>query len=357
MYRICATTAALLLTSGAAAAADIAPFDYQGAKPDDSEIGSLDGEDAQGIAWDGTHIFYSNMTRLYRLSSAAFDVAAIDVGLPKIGDVECKHFGGIDTYAGELYVALDKCDDERARIAVFNAQLKLLRSATLQDSEGRCLKEFPWVAINPRKPDMIYGECAGRCLAVFPRQFENGAVLRQVGTVTLQTHPTDFLDRYWRQGGAFAPNGLFMLAVDDETDDYSDYTGIWVYELRRTEGQDAEGKRVGFANIRYDAEAAFDSREDELEDLTVGSIPGMKGDVHIIKLNNDWDEANVSVLHYASGDVDRDGVGDLVDNCIWVSNPDQQDLDGDGSGRVCDNFDRPRTEEAPRSEVILQPER
>ena len=36
------------------------------------------------------------------------------------------------------------------------------------------------------------------------------------------------------------------------------------------------------------------------------------------------------------GEIDADGIVDVVDNCIRVPNPDQADLDGDGTGDACD---------------------
>ncbi len=35
-------------------------------------------------------------------------------------------------------------------------------------------------------------------------------------------------------------------------------------------------------------------------------------------------------------DSDADGVGDDVDNCTLVANPNQRDTDGDGHGNICD---------------------
>ena len=36
-------------------------------------------------------------------------------------------------------------------------------------------------------------------------------------------------------------------------------------------------------------------------------------------------------------DFDGDGIINSEDNCVGVSNPDQEDSDGDGIGDVCDN--------------------
>ncbi len=38
-----------------------------------------------------------------------------------------------------------------------------------------------------------------------------------------------------------------------------------------------------------------------------------------------------------AGDYDSDGVDGIIDNCIFLANPDQQDVDSDGKGDICDN--------------------
>lgn len=43
---------------------------------------------------------------------------------------------------------------------------------------------------------------------------------------------------------------------------------------------------------------------------------------------------------YIQADVDGDGVPDLVDNCVRESNSDQEDIDSNGRGDVCDDWDR-----------------
>jgi hypothetical protein len=43
--------------------------------------------------------------------------------------------------------------------------------------------------------------------------------------------------------------------------------------------------------------------------------------------------------NYAISDLDSDGIPDIRDNCIDISNPDQKDLNSNGRGDACDDFD------------------
>lgn len=57
-------------------------------------------------------------------------------------------------------------------------------------------------------------------------------------------------------------------------------------------------------------------------------------------------------------DTDGDGVPDQIDNCPEVPNPDQRDIDGDGLGNACDEFDgtvRPTHVQVRRSTSSRQP--
>ena len=48
------------------------------------------------------------------------------------------------------------------------------------------------------------------------------------------------------------------------------------------------------------------------------------------------DNCPFSGTNQSQADSDADGVGDVCDNCISISNPDQKDTDKDGIGDVCD---------------------
>jgi len=68
-----------------------------------------------------------------------------------------------------------------------------------------------------------------------------------------------------------------------------------------------------------------------------GDIPDVTtdSDVRIIE-NVTWQPNPM----YQPADIDTDGVPDLFDNCVRLSNPDQTDIDQNGRGDACDDFDR-----------------
>lgn len=43
---------------------------------------------------------------------------------------------------------------------------------------------------------------------------------------------------------------------------------------------------------------------------------------------------------YKAADIDGDGIEDKIDNCVYVVNPKQTDIDGNNRGDDCDDFDR-----------------
>jgi Thrombospondin type 3 repeat len=340
-----------------AAGTDLLNFTKIATHPSNRELSheGASSEEAQGIAFEGSHWFYANKTTIYRLSrefrnsDRKFKVSDF-----RFDDTKCGHVGGIDFYGGELYAALDHCLDGRARVAVFNTNLEFVRFAILPELCGeaptwlpplvrtatlKALCSFPWVAVNPIDDDFFYTEArVGKQLLAFPRRFSNGTVLISEKAVQFREHPQDVLHDYWKQGGAFSKNGLFFLVADDKHDKDSDHTGIWVYELEHSMQNGTVARRVGFINIRYDPDNPLGYRGDELEDVDASTVPGgaTAGDLHVIMLSNEWREDDLSVFHYLSGDYDGDGVKDVLDNCFAVPNPGQEDSNGNGIGNACE---------------------
>jgi hypothetical protein len=125
-----------------------------GTSPRDTKLSTegANSNEAQGIAFSGSHFYYSNRWTIFRLSTEfretdvgirvaplrlpfGLRVASLYGGL-RFGEATCDHVGGIDFYDGELYAALESCSDHRARIVVFDRGLRLKRSAVLPELSG-----------------------------------------------------------------------------------------------------------------------------------------------------------------------------------------------------------------------------
>jgi len=162
----------------------------------------------------------------------------------------------------------------------------------------------------------------------------------------------EITNNHWTQGLDFSPNGRYLFYVhDDEFDVNSLYTGIYVYyfddeNFNKLSTSNCFAKSdpikailVGFKNIPYDPDVngVSTARLDELEGIDIGKIG--EYEIHQLMLHNtagDNDE-KYSVYHYKSPDYDYDTINDIYDNCPFVANSEQYDLDGDSIGDACDS--------------------
>ncbi|HPS31739.1 MAG TPA: thrombospondin type 3 repeat-containing protein, partial [bacterium] len=164
-------------------------------------------------------------------------------------------------------------------------------------------------------------------------------------------HPRHLTDDWSNQGGTFAENGVFLYVQDDEHAEGSNMTGFQVYapdygKFRQDDGTGIKKynvERFAMGNIKMNPDFGNYGRWDELEGITVWRNSPLGGDIHIILLHNEYTDDYVntsddmSLYHFKSGDVDNDGVDDMIDNCPLDSNSDQSDFDMDKIGNVCDD--------------------
>ncbi|MDZ7612027.1 MAG: thrombospondin type 3 repeat-containing protein [Candidatus Moranbacteria bacterium] len=76
---------------------------------------------------------------------------------------------------------------------------------------------------------------------------------------------------------------------------------------------------------------------DRQVEAKTGEAPNLRKNQGVRHLSMPSSYANQS---YVKADTDKDGVPDEIDNCVWISNEDQVDVDKNGRGDACDDFDR-----------------
>lgn len=77
---------------------------------------------------------------------------------------------------------------------------------------------------------------------------------------------------------------------------------------------------------------------DRWSNLATGETPNLTSDVDILRLTG-TPTPQINPF-YKTVDSDGDIIPDLRDNCVQTSNPDQVDVNGNGRGDACDDFDR-----------------
>jgi hypothetical protein len=94
-------------------------------------------------------------------------------------------------------------------------------------------------------------------------------------------------------------------------------------------------------NLRFLAQPGHDYKIYFNADRPVGTYFGETGDLMsdegVLTISNSKVFTNGL---YKQSDSDKDGIPDLLDNCVSVANPDQKDIDGNKRGDTCDDFDK-----------------
>ena len=261
--------------------------------------------------------------------------------------------GDIDFFNGKLYAPIKK------KIRVYNWDETTQEFTEEQESYSvnKYLEEDkePFgVTVHPYSGDIFFREDSRKTKSGIYGKSLSDWECSHMKLISFKTKSGDliehtkFTDHHWTQGMDFSPNGRFFFYVhDDEHDEWSDYTGIYVYYIDEDnfeklmnsscEENNINAKLVSFINIQYDPDKGA-YRKDELEGLDVGEEIGGY-DLRLVVLHNRDQLVGAehhSVLHFATGDYDKDGVKDINDNCPFDANDDQQDLDGDYFGDACD---------------------
>lgn len=133
----------------------------------------------------------------------------------------------------------------------------------------------------------------------------------------------------------FHPNGTKISVFGSSGNgigEFNNVTGIDIDENGNTAVADSGNNRIQIFDKNWNFTEQFNSTGSGSGGIPLIDIRDAKYDMNgtLSVLTKD----RVFVFSYQ--DSDGDGVGDNVDNCTDVANPDQADTDGDGEGDVCD---------------------
>jgi hypothetical protein len=81
------------------------------------------------------------------------------------------------------------------------------------------------------------------------------------------------------------------------------------------------------------------SDSDRSVNVSYPEAPKLTNDFGVLQLVDVADADKINVL-YKISDFDNDGVPDIKDNCVSISNTDQADIDQNGRGDACDDYDQ-----------------
>ena len=257
--------------------------------PSDRETGWS--EELQGLTHDDNNWFITQRDRLWKISVDVDLNSSIDGPDPDRGIFNVpippalknyNHMGDPDHFDGHLFVPVEKSDSTKtARIACFDADLNFIDSALLPDQGNHA----SWCAVNPAD-GFLYSSTFDDVSALNAYQF-----FIEAGRFRVQLHHTANLNERARamslsgiQGGVFSfedeENYLYLSSNDDDS------RGVHIFRW-------PEGRRIQTISIPTEILAFGEEMEGiTYWDLDDGQAPGIRGQVHVLELDNDAFESD-----------------------------------------------------------------
>ncbi|OPY90734.1 MAG: hypothetical protein A4E73_02361 [Syntrophaceae bacterium PtaU1.Bin231] len=259
------------------------PYTFLGDYPKDREPGWSD--ECQGVTHDEKHWYITQKGTLWKfpvtfnlnegISRTKREKGIWNVDIPRfLRDEGYNHFSHLDYYNGRLYVPLE--GRQPCKIVVFEPER--LNYVVEGDLDARIQDHAPWCAINPAD-NLLYTSNSDNNsgLFLYRHEIKDGKLeLRYARLLHLYDERGNPIKIHSVQGGAFSKKtGLLYISSDRGKDG-----GIFVFDPKT-------GIRVGVIRVAY-SQSRYG---EELEGLTVWDLdaagaPGIKGQVHLIMIDN-----------------------------------------------------------------------
>lgn len=311
----------LLIQGGTKSSADhrchLGAHKYLGNYPSERQNGWS--HELNGVAHDSNNWFFTQNKKLWKFP-VSHDLnkkvtkpdpsqGIRQVGIPLEG---YNHFGDLDHYDGYLFVPLTGGSERPPRIAVFrSSNLRYVGSAAVP------LQGLGWVAIHPtsRFSDKVLLYTSDkhvtpdqpiRTYTVDLARLNQGQVrIEPHGSLRAYDESGNELTLRHMQGGTFSDDGCYIYLVNGYAEDFDpDKGGVMVFNV-------ATGKRVarstnGHGDFNYEFHPGW-SKYEEPEGITFwnlndGRAPGIRGQLHVIMLDNDHNADDFYFKHY---DIER----------------------------------------------------
>ncbi len=259
------------------------PYSFLGDYPRDREPGWSD--ECQGVTHDEKYWYITQKGTLWKfpvtfnlnegITRTKREKGIWNVDIPRfLRDEGYNHFSHPDYHNGRLYIPLE--GRQPCKIVVFEPErLNYVAEGNLDTA---IQDHAPWCAVNPAD-GMLYTSNSDNNagLFVYRHEIKDGRLeLRYSHLLKLYDEKGNPIKIHSVQGGAFSrKTGLLYISSDRGSDG-----GIFVFDPKT-------GIRIGVIRVNY-SQSRYG---EELEGLTVwdldaAAVPGIKGQVHLIMIDN-----------------------------------------------------------------------
>jgi hypothetical protein len=204
----------------------------------------------------------------------------------ELKNLGANHFGDLDHFQGELFVPLEGM--QKPFVVVLDAMSLHPKGWAPLNNQGT--NNVSWCAINPSDGVLFSSKSDGVASLLRYQVVRNAQGIRFdfIGSLPLLTEAGQPLVLERVQGGAFSTKtGLLYIS------NHEGAAGVNAIDI-------TSGKRV--AHIGVDFRRGFPSYE-EIEgltiwDLDIGSAPNIRGQLHLLVLDNDWSQDDIYLKHF-----------------------------------------------------------